>query len=80
MSTATAILKNTVSGETVKVFSAKGRKKDGGVIDVWIDSRKQPLCAIGGELPSWQFLVLNNQPVIRSEDKTPDYPIGKISR
>ena len=77
----TAILKNVLSGETVVVTSAKARKgRKGAVVDVWIDSGKNPVCLVGNEAPDWITLAVNNQPVDSRDVDAPDMPMGSLSR
>lgn len=76
-----AILRNALSGETVVVTSAKARKgRKGAVVDVWIDSGRQPVCLVGNEAPEWIPLSVNNEPVTRSSSVAPPPPVGTISR
>ena len=77
----TAILKSALSGETVFVTSAKGRYREGRstvVVDVWIDSNKQPVCLVGKERPNWLPVTVNSQAVVSNDDKRPEYPIGTL--
>lgn len=77
----TAILKNTLSGETIFVKKVKGRIPRGRkIFDVWIDNNNQPLCVVGNEEPNWKVLVLNKENVHKDSESTPKYPIGDISR
>ena len=79
----TAILRNALSGETIVVTSAKGRYRKGRtnvVVDVWIDSDKNPVCLIGNERPDWLAVSVNSHAVVSGDDKKPDYPIGNLCR
>ena len=76
----TAVLKNALSGETVRVTSAKGKFRRGKVIDVWVDPQMKPLCAIGNENPEWIPIVVNNNAVLDENGEKPEYPIGILSR
>ena len=75
-----AILKNAISGEVIRVTSAKVVGPNGKKVNLLVDESGKPVCIIRNELPAWEPISVNGKPVTRQGDNSPVLPVGLLSR
>lgn len=76
---ATAILKHSLDGSTVKARLCKGMTEEGKVLDVWIDPEGNPLCLKGKEKPYWSILSSEGTPVLNDNSEYDNIHLGVMS-